>query len=164
MMWVLFVSWVPNLRAGCLCAQTTKICTLAGEQPEKTCSRYMAQLVKNPPAMWETWVGKIPWRREQLPTLQFWSGEFHGLYSPWGPKELDTTQQLSLSVPKMNSQDKESNIRSTSQVLLVSHSKVQPNEHWSVRIQTQTYLRGWLKQQVYRVCLAIFCLFSTSSL
>ena len=61
MMWVLFVSWVPNLRAGCLCAQTTKICTLAGEQPEKTCSRYMAQLVKNPPAMWETWVQSLGW-------------------------------------------------------------------------------------------------------
>ena len=31
----------------------------------------VAQLVKNPPAMWETWlnpwVGKIPWRRERLP-------------------------------------------------------------------------------------------------
>ena len=29
---------------------------------------YVAQLVKNPPAMWETWVRKIPWRRERLPT------------------------------------------------------------------------------------------------
>ena len=28
----------------------------------------MAQLVKNPPAMRETWVRKIPWRRERLPT------------------------------------------------------------------------------------------------
>ena len=25
------------------------------------------------------WVGKIPWRRERLPTLVFWPGEFHGL-------------------------------------------------------------------------------------
>ena len=30
------------------------------------------------------WVGKIPWRREWLPTPVFWPGEFHGLYSPWG--------------------------------------------------------------------------------
>ena len=44
----------------------------------------VAQLVKNPPAMWETWVGKIPWRRERLPTLVFWPGESHGLYSPRG--------------------------------------------------------------------------------
>ena len=26
------------------------------------------------------WVGKIPWRREQLPTPVFWTGELHGLY------------------------------------------------------------------------------------
>ena len=42
----------------------------------------VAQLVKNLPAMQEPWVGKIPWRREQLPTPIFWPGEFHGLYSP----------------------------------------------------------------------------------
>ena len=56
---------------------------------------------KNPSAMWETrvypWVGKIPWRRERLPTPVFWPGEFHGLYSPWGCKELDTTERLSFS-------------------------------------------------------------------
>ena len=33
------------------------------------------------------WVGKIPWRRERLPTPVFWPGEFHGLCSPWGHKE-----------------------------------------------------------------------------
>ena len=31
----------------------------------------VAQLVKDPPAMWETWVGKIPWRKERLPTPIF---------------------------------------------------------------------------------------------
>ena len=44
-----------------------------------------------------SWVRKIPWRRERLPTPLFWSGEFHGLYSPWGHKESDTTKLLSLS-------------------------------------------------------------------
>ena len=48
----------------------------------------MAQLVKNPPAMprpwFDSWVEKIPWRRERLPTPVFWPGEFYGLYSPWG--------------------------------------------------------------------------------
>ena len=57
----------------------------------------MAQLVKNPPAMWETWLdpwlGRFPRRRERLPTLVFWPGEFHGLYSPWGLKESETTEQ-----------------------------------------------------------------------
>ena len=28
------------------------------------------------------WVGKIPWRRERLPTPVFWPREFHRLYSP----------------------------------------------------------------------------------
>ena len=44
----------------------------------------VAQLVKNPPAVRETWVqsrvGTIPWRRERLPTPVFWPGEFHRLY------------------------------------------------------------------------------------
>ena len=61
----------------------------------------MAQRVKNLPAMWRPeinpWVGKIPWRRERLPTPVFWPEEFHGLHSPWGLKESDTTEQLSLS-------------------------------------------------------------------
>ena len=60
----------------------------------------VAQLVKNPPAMWETWVwflgGKIPWRRERLSSSVFWPGEFHALHSPWGCKELDMTEWLSL--------------------------------------------------------------------
>ena len=39
-------------------------------------------------------VGKIPWRRERLPTLVFWPGEFPGLYSPCSLKELDTTSDF----------------------------------------------------------------------
>ena len=42
-------------------------------------------------------IGKIPWRTDPLPTLVFWPGEFHGLYSPWGRKESDTTKRLPLS-------------------------------------------------------------------
>ena len=44
------------------------------------------------------WVGKIPWRRERLPTPVFWPGECHGLCSPWGHKESDPTERLSLSL------------------------------------------------------------------
>ena len=40
------------------------------------------------------WVEKIPWRRERLSTPVFWPGEFHGLYSPWGRKELDSTEHV----------------------------------------------------------------------
>ena len=43
----------------------------------------------------DPWVGKIPWRREGLPTPVFWPREFHGLCSPWGYKESDTTERLS---------------------------------------------------------------------
>ena len=46
----------------------------------------------------DPWVGKIPWRRERLPTPVLWPGEFHGLYGPWGHKELDMTEQLWLSL------------------------------------------------------------------
>ena len=44
----------------------------------------------------DPWVGKIPWRRERLPAPVFWPGEFRGLYSPWGHKEMDMTEQLSV--------------------------------------------------------------------
>ena len=37
-------------------------------------------------------LGRFPWRRERLPTPVFWPEEFHGLYSPWGCKESDTTE------------------------------------------------------------------------
>ena len=43
----------------------------------------------------DAWVGKIPWRRGRLPTPVFWPREFHWLYSPWGCKESDVTEQLS---------------------------------------------------------------------
>ena len=62
----------------------------------------VAQLVKNLSAAWErrpgfdSWVGKIPWKREWLPIPVFWPGEFYGLYSPWGYKESDITEWLSL--------------------------------------------------------------------
>ena len=55
----------------------------------------VAQLVKNLPAMWETWIWPLgledPLEKGRVPTPVVWPGEFHGLYSPWGPKELDST-------------------------------------------------------------------------
>ena len=64
----------------------------------------VAQLVNNLPGFlyqrrrpgFNPWVGKIPWRRERLPTPVFWPRELHGLYSPWGSKESDMTERLSL--------------------------------------------------------------------
>ena len=64
-------------------------------------SRLAAQLVKNLPQcrrpQFDSWIGKISWRREWLPTPAFWPGEFHRMYSPWDCKELDMTEWLSLS-------------------------------------------------------------------
>jgi len=37
-------------------------------------------------------LGRLPWRRERLPTPVFWPAEFHGLYSQWGCKESDTSE------------------------------------------------------------------------
>ena len=57
----------------------------------------VAQLVKNPSAMWGD-LGSIPGLRRSpgegnwLPTPVFWPGEFQGLYSPWGYKESDTSE------------------------------------------------------------------------
>ena len=49
----------------------------------------------------DPWVRKIPWRREWIPTRVFLPGEFHGQrslagYSPWGRKESDMTERLTL--------------------------------------------------------------------
>ena len=56
----------------------------------------LAQLVKNLPEMWETWVQCLgwedPWRRERLPTPVFWPGE------KVSGKESDTPERRSLSV------------------------------------------------------------------
>ena len=75
----------------------THICVLLGF--------LVAETVKNPLAMWKTqvshWAGKILWRREWQPTPVFLPGESYGQRSlegcsPWGCKESDTTEQLTL--------------------------------------------------------------------
>ena len=63
----------------------------------------VAQLVKSPPTMWETWVRslirKMLWRRKWQPTPVLLPGKSHGQrslvgYSPWGHKESDMTERL----------------------------------------------------------------------
>ena len=50
----------------------------------------------------DPWIRKIPWRREWLPTPVFLPGECYGQrslvgYIPWGCKESDTTEGITLS-------------------------------------------------------------------
>ena len=67
----------------------------------------VAQTVKCLPAVQKTKVRsrveKIPWRRKWQPTPMFLPGESHRQrslmgYSPWGHKELDTIERISLSI------------------------------------------------------------------
>ena len=56
----------------------------------------VAQLIKNPPAIRETWIPSLGWEDfleegKATPPV-FWPGEFHGLYSPGGCKESDTIE------------------------------------------------------------------------
>ena len=51
------------------------------------------------------WVRKIPWRRKWQPIPLFLPGKSHGWrrlvgYSPWGHKESDMSEQLSIQVNK----------------------------------------------------------------
>ena len=60
----------------------------------------MAQLVKNPAAMRETWVRSLDWEdplekgKATYSSILAWRVP----YSPWGRKELDTTKRHSLSL------------------------------------------------------------------
>ena len=51
--------------------------------------------------MQETWGQSLGWEdpleKEEATHSSILTGEFHGLYSPWGRKELDTTEHFSLS-------------------------------------------------------------------
>ena len=63
----------------------------------------MAQLVKNPPAMRETWFRSLGWEdpleKGKAPhsSILAWRIPWT-FYSPWGHKELDMTERLSLSL------------------------------------------------------------------
>ena len=60
-------------------------------------------MVKNLPANagdLDSWVRKIPWSMKWQPTPVFLPEKFHGQrslvgYSPWGHRELDTTELVS---------------------------------------------------------------------
>ena len=69
----------------------------------------VAELVKNPPSMRETLVGFLgqedPLEKGTASPV-LWPGEFHGQYIPWGRKESDMTEQLSLFTFNLSSRVK----------------------------------------------------------
>ena len=57
----------------------------------------VAQLVKYPPAIQDTWVQSLGWedpleKGKATHSILSWPGEFYGLYGPWDHRELDTTE------------------------------------------------------------------------
>ena len=56
----------------------------------------LARLVKNPPAMQETWVRFLGWedplKKGKTTYSSILAWKIPGLYSPWGLKELDTAE------------------------------------------------------------------------
>ena len=79
--------------------------------PWYLCSDYlMAQMIKNSPAMWEICIWSLGWdnplEKRTATHFSILAWEFHGYrslagYSPWGHKESDITEWLSLSHSKL---------------------------------------------------------------
>ena len=75
---------------------------LEGNPPQYSWASLVAQSVKNPPAMWETLVLSVDWEDflgggHGKPLKYSCQENPHGQrsltgYSPWGCKELDTTE------------------------------------------------------------------------
>ena len=57
----------------------------------------MAQLIKNPPAMWKTSVHSLGWE-DPLEKGKASHSSILAWRIPWGRKELDRTEQFSLSM------------------------------------------------------------------
>ena len=62
----------------------------------------VAQQVKNPPALWETWVQSLGWKdpleKGTATHSSILAWKIPQMYSPWGHKESYTPERLSLSL------------------------------------------------------------------
>ena len=101
------IPWVMS-QMKLFCFHTPKITqipdwtSIKQDSSELIWASLVAQMVKDLQCRrpgFDPWVGKIPWRREWLPTTVFLFGEFHEQrsqvgFSPWTQKESDTTHRL----------------------------------------------------------------------
>ena len=99
----------------------------------------MAQLVKNPPSMRETWVStSLGWEDPQekgIATPVFWPGEFPGLYSPWRSWRVGHDWVTFLFTME----------ELPSVVYAYGCSFLKPREPWGQSaIQGEAYLLGWV--------------------
>ena len=104
--WLIHVNvWQNTLKCEVISLQLIKI----NEKKKKKCifnqsyegglASLIAQLVKNPPRMQETWVWSLDLEdppEKGKATHSSIPIEFHGLYNPWDRREWDKTEQLSL--------------------------------------------------------------------
>ena len=72
-------------------------------------TEYSCQCRRCKKCEYNPWVRKIPWSRKWQPSPVFLPGKFHRQrnlagYSPWGHKELDTTEQLNNNHHSIGSQ------------------------------------------------------------
>ena len=87
-MWIVATS---NLYGGSIMIQKLNYSPLT-----KTGASLVAQLVKNPPAIWETWVQSLGWEYplEKGKATHFSILAWRIPWTVWGRKESDTTEQL----------------------------------------------------------------------
>ena len=72
-----------------------------------TCKKSTCQCRRCKGYKFDPWVGKILWRRKWQPPPAFLPGKFYGQkslvgYSPWSPKESDTTKHTRILIPIWN--------------------------------------------------------------
>ena len=83
----------------------------------------VAQLVKNPPAIQETWVWSLGWEdsleKGKATRSSSLAWRIPGWYSPWGCKELDMTDRLSLSLLNYSEFNYSASLESDLQTMLM---------------------------------------------
>ena len=104
-----------------------------------------------------SWVRKIPWRRKWQPTPVCLPGKFHGQrilpeYSPWGCKELDTTEHT--AHPLLGRGQESGNSHNTdgkrTSISLSEGKWTRPSHILSVQMMSNNnYLLGSLQLQIF---------------
>ena len=89
-------------KSSCWCWNLVRIVIMISKFASKFASIPDSSIGKesacNEVTRFDSWAGKICWRRDRLPTPVFWPGEFYGLYRTQDRKESDMTKRPSLSL------------------------------------------------------------------